>query len=97
MHSGPCVTLLARVGAIWWPLGALGRSFFTFLKQPGSLFGSFWHHFGRLGSLWPPSRPFWLLSDQEIENYAKNDSKMGSLFGTLLVALGTLGLHVGAL
>merc|ERR1711966_145505 len=41
--------LLARLGARWWPLGALGGSFLMFLKPPGSLFGTFWHHFGRLG------------------------------------------------
>ena len=51
------------------------------LKQPGSLFGAFWGHSGRL---WLPVATFQAhlaLESQQLENCAKNDSKMGAFLG----------------
>ena len=53
--KGVCVLCFSALSACkgWGhlvaPVCALGDSFLTLLKPPGSLFGAFWHHFGSLG------------------------------------------------
>ena len=72
-----------------------GSSFLTFLKQLGSLFGAFWHHFGRLGLPVATFQAHLAPESHKLENYAKVDSKMGAFLGPFWVPC-TLGLHKGA-
>ena len=86
-----CSFCLQGLGPFGGPCAPWEAHVLTFLKQPGSLFGAFWGHFGRL---WLPVATFQAhLAPEapENEHYAKNGFKMGALFGSLLVALGTLG------
>ena len=69
-------------------------AFFTFLKQPGSLFGALLGHFGRL---WLPVATFQAHLAPESQKLGKCQklTPKWEPFWLPLAALGTLGLHKG--
>ena len=56
-------------------------AFLTFLKQPGSLFGALWDHFGRLWLLVATFQAHLTPESRRLAHFAKNDSKMGAFLG----------------
>ena len=68
-----------------------GSSFLTFLKQPGSLFGAFWHPFGRLGLPVATFQAHLAPESQKLENCAKNGSKMGAFLDPFWLPWAPLG------
>ena len=87
-----CLQGLGAFGGLSAPLEA---HVLTFSKQPGSLFDHFGVILGGCGSLWPPSRPIWRLSHQNVEKCAKMTPRWEP-FWLPLAALGTLELHPGS-
>ena len=97
--------LLARVGAMWWPLCSSAckgwghlvaplrswRLIFDVLEAAGVTFWKLLAHFGRLRLPVATFQAHLAPEAPENEKSSKNDSKMGALFGSLLAALDTLG------
>jgi len=69
--------------------------FSTFLKQLGSLFVTFWDHFGMLWLLVATLQAHWVPESQKIANFVKKCVQHGSPFGSLLNAIDSLRLKKG--
>ena len=95
--KGVCVLCFSALsvckglGAFGGPCAPWEAHVFTFLKQPGSLFGAFFDHFGRL---WLPVATFQAHlapESRKLADFTKKDSKMGAFLDPFWVPWAPLG------